>query len=580
MKRQFAGRFRSRVVGLAAGGACVAALLAPARSHGQTVIGDVADEAGAAIRGVFVRLLDEQGVPRSGILSNQDGRFVIRAPASGSYRLVAERIGLATVTTEMFELGLDSPHRISIRLKPSAIPLDGIVASERPRCDLRSGEGSALFALWQEARKAFRVVAHARDAQLFRLHVRRYEREVDPESDVVLLERAGTRVGYWSGSPFRALDAERLLIDGFVQPSDDGSVMYYLPDVDVLLSDAFQAVHCFQLMAGPDQETIGIAIEPQGRRDGLHGRLWLDRRTHEVRRLDFSLDRRGLRVRGTPAATGWIDFEGLPSGGWIVRRWEIAMPLMGTRTVRWGGEGVARPVVVRIRKEGAEATDVVTATDEVVTGVGMGALRGRVFDEESDSPLSGATVRLEGTDHAARSDEHGRFAIQDVPSGRYSATFDHPSLARFGLSFESTVIDVLGVTPLDLVVRPGFREARLRERCSSLDPDGAAARDAGIIVGEVRNARTGEPLRGVEVQVYWDRYAIDVGIWRYRDGVSVRTEHDGSFIACGLATDRPVRIVIEGSARAAHGQEHAVNFAESGSSYTHVSIRANPARVR
>jgi hypothetical protein len=544
------------------------------------VIGDVADDAGGPVSGALVRLLDEQGVRRGETLSNQTGRFVIRAPASGFYRLVAERIGLSTSATEMFELVVDAPHRVRIQLGPSPIQLDGIVAFERPRCNLRTGEGSALVALWEEARKAFRVVAHARDEQLHRLHVRRYEREVDPESGMVLMERGRTRIGSWSGSPFVALDPERLLTDGFVQPAGDGSVTYYLPDVDILLSDDFQAAHCLQLVAGPNQETIGIAITPQGRRDGLHGRLWLDRRTHEVRRLDFSLDRRALRIRGTPPATGWIDFEGLPSGGWIVRRWEIEMPLIATATVRWMGEGISRPAVVRIRKEGAEVTDVLTTTAEVAAPSWHGILRGRVYDEESGSPLSGAMVRLEGTSYSARSDELGTFAIRDVTPGRYMATFEHPSLRRFGISSEPTVIDVQGATTtLELLVHPGFREARLRERCSSIDPEGAAAGDAGIIVGEVRNARTGGPLRA-EVQVVWERYAIDRGFWRYREGVTVRTDRDGSFIACGIATDRTVRFVIEGSSRAADGREHVVNFEDLKSLYTHVSIKVNPARAR
>jgi hypothetical protein len=579
MNGSLVGSLRGRLVALAAAGACAFALIGPAGSHAQTVVGDVADDAGAPLSGVLVRLLDEQGVRRGGTLSNQEGRFIIRAPASGSYRLIAERIGLSSSSTAIFQLAVDTPHRISIRLEPSAIQLDGIVATERPRCDLRAGEGSVLIALWEEAKKAFRVAAHTRDEQLHRLHVRRYEREVDPESGVVLMERGRTRVSYWSGSPFVALDADRLLTDGFVQPAADGTVTYYLPDVDVLLSDDFQAAHCFQLVLGPDPEIIGIAITPQRRRDGLHGRLWLDRQTHEVRRLDVSLDQRALRVRGTPPALGWIDFEALPSGGWLVRRWEIEMPLMGSATVSWRGEGMARPAVVRIRKEGAEVTNVLSTTDQVAAPSGTGILDGQVYDEESGSPLSGARVRLEGTRHSATSDHLGRFSIQDVAAGSYRVTFDHPSLSRYRLSFEPTVVDVQGArTTFDLRVHPGFREANLRERCSSIDPEGAAAPDAGIIVGEVRNARTGEPFRGAQLRVVWERYAIDIGVWRYREGVVTRTGRDGSFIVCGVATDRPVRFVIEGSTT--HGREHVVNFEELGSLYTHVLIRVNPSQRR
>lgn len=343
---------------LAAAMAVVAlVLMAPAVGSAQTVTGRVTDDDGAPVRGALVRLLDDEGSARAGVLSNEEGWYVLRAPAAGPYRLSAQRIGLASAVTEVLELEAGGSYQRSFELRAAPIALEGIVATGRQRCDLRVGEGTVLLRLWDEARKAFEVVAHTRDASLVRLRMRRYERELDPESGVVLDGRERARVGYWSGSPFVALDPETLLKEGFVQPEADGSVAFYLPDVDVLLSDVFHDAHCFRLVP-EDGGVVGIAIEPDRGREGIHGTLWLDRTTQELRRLDYSLTHRTLRARGTPPATGTIEFEGLESGAWIVRRWTIRMPLMAERVVSGQGRSQSRMEVHRIREEGGEVFEV------------------------------------------------------------------------------------------------------------------------------------------------------------------------------------------------------------------------------
>jgi hypothetical protein len=553
----------------------------PAAAVAQVVTGTVRDETGAPVHGALVRLVDDRGGHAGGVLTNTLGHFRIQAPAPGTWRLSAQRIGMATVATAAFELADGATETRNVELRSSPIELEGVVAWGRQQCDMRPGEGTALWALWDEARKAFEVVAHTRDAELYRFRTRRYERELEPGSDVVLSDRSRSRVGYSSGSPFVALPAEDLLRDGFVQPERDGSVMFYLPDVDVLLSDGFQEAHCFRLVRGPDDATVGIGITPAGRRDGLRGTLWLDRATHEVRRLDFALSERSLRSRGMPAADGALDFEALPSGAWLVRRWSVRMPLMVDRVVRWGGGTRSEWAVHRIREEGGEVTEVGGTAGEVFRRSETATLTGRVYDEEAGSPLAGAVVRVEGTDHTARADDDGRFTIPDLHAGRYAVTFRHPTIGRYGIESAPVHVDARPGDPLtaDLVVERGFREARLRERCAGVDPETAGAPEAGIVVGEVRNARTGEPLRNALLQVYWDTFAVDVAFWRYRDGLALRTDRDGAFVACGVPLDRAVRIEVEGAARDAVGRETVVRLQELGRSYTFITIRSNPARA-
>lgn len=566
-----------RLVCAAAGAAvCALTLLLSVDAAAQVVTGAVTDETGAPVRGALIRLVDVAGEARGGVLTNEVGRYRLRAPGPGTYHLTAQRIGLASVTTGSFVLAAQGAHEESFELRSAPIALDGIVAWGTQRCDLRAGEGTALLALWEEARKAFEVVAHTRDESLFRLQVRRYERELDPDTDMVLTEQGRTRVGYWSGSPFVAVDSKWLMEEGFVQPERDGSVVFYLPDVDVLLSDVFHEAHCFRLVPGPDEGAVGIGIEPDRGREGVRGTLWLDRVSHEVRRLDYSLSRRSTRVRGIPPAVGSLEFEGLPSGAWIVRRWSVRMPVMAERITQWSGGARSQLVVHRIREEGGEVREIASVTGDVIARSGTATLVGRVQDEEAGAPLAGALVRLSGTDHRATTDDHGRFELPDLPTGSYTVTFEHPTLTRYQVTPEPTTVALSAgrTESLDLVLPGDFRLTRLRQRCAAAGPDTALAPDTGIIAGEVRNARTGEPLRGVTVRVLWERYALEVGVREHRHGVEARTDRGGGFLVCGVATDRPARIEVDGAARAADGREHIVRFDELPAPYTFVSIRS------
>lgn len=346
-----------RRVGLAAA-AGVLTLFGAGAAAAQVVTGRVTEENGLAVPGALIRLLDDAGQARAGVLSDSDGRYRLRAPAPGTYQLRAQRIGLSSVTAAAFTVDAGGAHVQDFELRSNPIELEGIVAWGRQRCDLREGEGTALLALWEEARTAFEVVAHTRDAAPYRLEMHRFTRELDPESGSVLSESARTRTGYWSGSPFVALDPDDLMAGGFVRPERDGSIVFYLPDVDVLLSDAFHDAHCFRLLQGPDPGTVGIGIEPDRRREGLNGTLWIDRATHEVRRLEYSLASGTTRARGMPPATGAIVFDGLPSGAWIVRSWNVRMPIMALRTSDWRGQVRSQLVVDRVREEGGEVTEV------------------------------------------------------------------------------------------------------------------------------------------------------------------------------------------------------------------------------
>jgi hypothetical protein len=95
--------------------------------------------------------------------------------------------------------------------------------------------------------------------------------------------------------------------------------------------------------------------------------------------------------------------------------------------------------------------------------------------------------------------------------------------------------DTLRVT----LATPSAAELRA-ETCGAAE-DGAWGRAARTVIGVVRDADTGRPVRGASVRAQWTRFALGAGAvggraeWR-----ETRSDDDGRFRLCGLPPgDRP-----------------------------------------
>jgi hypothetical protein len=131
-----------------------------ATAAAQTVVGRVVDDGTLEpLSAAFVVLQDQDGQRRGGVLTGTDGRFVVRAPAPGTYRLVTEMIGYAGVTSEDVELAAGQTVERTIRVPVRAIALDGIQVAAGARCRPRPGSGPETARLWDEARKALEVAS-------------------------------------------------------------------------------------------------------------------------------------------------------------------------------------------------------------------------------------------------------------------------------------------------------------------------------------------------------------------------------------------------------------------------------------
>ncbi|UCF18998.1 MAG: carboxypeptidase regulatory-like domain-containing protein [Gemmatimonadota bacterium] len=301
--------------------------------HAQRIRGQLLEEgSGQPIEGAFVVLLDATGAEIAGVLSDDAGRFVVRAPTRGLYRLRADRIGYRNTYSDTLalELGQTLDYRMMVPME--VIQLVGITATAESRCDVHPAEGEQTAQVWEEARKALRATRWTEQQGLFSFQTERYRRTLDSRTLVVLEEQ---KESGWrrSGKPFETLPANELLEDGFVRSSSAGE-LYYAPDAEVLLSDAFLDAHCFGLQAGKDERAglVGLAFRPLSGRDvaDVEGVLWLDGESAELRDLQYRYTGLPFELQTAMLFGGRLEFERLSTGAWIIRRWWIRGPLRET----------------------------------------------------------------------------------------------------------------------------------------------------------------------------------------------------------------------------------------------------------
>jgi hypothetical protein len=102
----------------------------------QVVQGRYIDEAtGQAVASVTVDLLwsDEGNYTVASAITDDEGRFILRAAASGEYRLRSTRIGYQAVTTRLFDLlEGDPPLEVEVRISAVAVPIEPLtIVSQR-----------------------------------------------------------------------------------------------------------------------------------------------------------------------------------------------------------------------------------------------------------------------------------------------------------------------------------------------------------------------------------------------------------------------------------------------------------------
>lgn len=337
------------------------ALLAAVPAAAQSVRGVLVDEAGRPVDGTVVALYPADGDRAAhGGLTDREGRFTLSAPAPGHYRVRAERIGYQPAYVEV-DLAAGETEEVRLATAVRAFVLDPVQVTADTHCVVRPGAGMRAYELWQQAAVALRATELVEDQELVEYTIRTYRR------DLMRSRRARhdppRRV---RGQPFETLSPAELAERGYLRDTGD-TITIYGPDATVLLSDEFQDTHCLYVHSQVNVRTqsggwgeVGLAFEPAVDRGivDIRGTLWLDARTGELRSVEYEYTGLADGSQRAPSR-GVVEFQRLPSGAWIVSRWNIrtARILYGTGP---GSRNRTRPIEILgdVREAGGEVSDI------------------------------------------------------------------------------------------------------------------------------------------------------------------------------------------------------------------------------
>ena len=308
---------------------CCAVCASPC-SAAQAVRGLLTDSVSRTpLPGAFLTLVDEHGVERARTMTNVAGEFTLTAPAAGTYRLRSKRIGFRPLVSATLTLRAGEVVGYNAAIDPIPISLQEVVVAGERQCDIESGAGASVAAVWDEVHEALAAVSWTSRVPSYWFELTRFRRQLTASGQRQGLDSSWSMTGF-SINPIRnPTSPAQLETEGYVVTDTTGWT-YRAPDSDVLLSDAFLRTHCFETEAGAGehQNLVGLLFTPARDRTvpEITGTLWVDRRTSELRQLEFKYVHLPDEVVSDDAG-GRIEFLRLPSGVWIVRDWVIRMPL-------------------------------------------------------------------------------------------------------------------------------------------------------------------------------------------------------------------------------------------------------------
>ena len=480
-----------------------AAITSPAA--GQVVRGRVLEEgSGTPLAGSMIVLTDAAGNPAGRILTDDLGRFTLRAPQAGAYILRADRIGYASVTSPPLELVSGAAVFHDMVVPVQAIALANITVEGERRCVLRPEGGLDVARVWEEARKALAAAAFTDETSVYRYVTMKYERDLDPDARTVRNEQRNYS-DLMQRQTFVSRPVEELMADGFVQEEEDGTY-YYAPDANVMLSDDFLDTHCLRVSEGEDESEglIGLAFEPvEGRRGhiDIRGVMWLEPESSELQWLEYTYADLEAALRSRHLG-GKVVFAGLPNGTWVVREWYIRMPRPGMRPNPF--TNIPERFLAGIRETGAVVMRILTPQGETLVESETGVIEGTVLDSLHARPLEGARVFAEGTDHSVVTGEEGRYRLTGMTEGVYRIAYRHPVLEEVGFAPEPVEVEVRRGEIAALRLLTPSRAEVLRDACAEAD----AVEGTSVLAGRVVDAASEVPLASATVTATWTGWDI------------------------------------------------------------------------
>jgi hypothetical protein len=314
-------------------------LLVATRSSAQSLEGQVVDSAtGRPVAGGLVLLIGARDSIYAGGTTTERGSFSLAVVPPGNYRLRVLRIGSRAWVSPVLALAAGQRRVERLLISSEPVLLAEITVRANSSCRADPNADADVAVLWEEARKGLRLTDAGVSERLLEYRSTVTTRRTDPSGRMSTSESFG-RIGFGAW-PVGSLSADSLAAAGFVQPTDTiRGPRYYGPDARVFFSEAFLRTHCFRAVAPRDGDStqIGVGFEPvkSRRLPDIKGVLWLDRRSAELRRLEFHYT--GLwRWVPKESVGGDLDFVRLDTGAWIISHWRMNAPVARTEPLPLG----------------------------------------------------------------------------------------------------------------------------------------------------------------------------------------------------------------------------------------------------
>ena len=198
------------------------------------------------------------------------------------------------------------------------------VAGKTP-CEVHPETAAETAELWVAARDALEGTASRTGAKPEFL-IQEWRRTLD-RSFRMRSERRDT-ASVATLHPFEKPPPGNLERAGYIQQRG-WTTVFYGPDPGLLLSESFLRRHCFRRIPGEGANAglagLAFAPLPASEQTDVAGVLWVDPARGELRHLEYRWTNPPPEARA-PGVGGRADFVRLPSGGWIIQRWNIRMP--------------------------------------------------------------------------------------------------------------------------------------------------------------------------------------------------------------------------------------------------------------
>ena len=275
-------------------------------------------------RGVLVEIrLRSQPQPMR-VLTSARGTFHLRLAAPDTVNVRVLRPGFRPVHAPPVFVGVGATRDIRIVLEDQPLTLAAVTVRESRVCGERAD--AAAWQLWEQARTALQATALTERDSSLTVRTLEFQGPATPGGGTIVQDSTIRFVPVDAEFPRAHYDS--LFVHGYIRRNSDSITTYYAPNAHVLLDERFVMTHCFRVAERDSTPNgmIGVRFEPMRspRVTGIVGTFWLDSTTYLLRQIEFGYLNPPVRHR-VLGTGGYVLFERLGTGHWIMSQWSIRM---------------------------------------------------------------------------------------------------------------------------------------------------------------------------------------------------------------------------------------------------------------